>query len=189
MRPSRILPFVVVGVFLIGREIRSEGKGRILRWHDGLELQGRQGIRGDPPAPSAVRRLARNRVLMRRAAVIGVILAGLAVTACGGGGASETIETSSGAPPRLVGLKSAFEHQVLKKNDVSALDCEDGQEPDVMASLEVWDCELTMTQTDDSLEIEALVGVSSGSYTVLACRRSPEEKYSQAPHGICEQIR
>jgi hypothetical protein len=126
---------------------------------------------------------------MRLIAVVGLILAASVVTACGGGGESETVETSSGAPPRLVGLKNVFEREVRTRNKVSALDCEDAQEPDVMAAEEVWDCELTMSGSDESLEVEALVGVSTADYTVLACRTSPEEKYSQAPHGICKKIR
>jgi hypothetical protein len=125
---------------------------------------------------------------MQRIAVIGLVLAAFAVTACGGGGESETDETSSGAPPRLVSLKGTFEHKFRKRNDISAMDCKDSQEPDVMAAEEVWDCELTMAQTGDRLEVEALVGVSTASYTVLDCRTDPHEKYSQAPHGICKKI-
>ena len=126
---------------------------------------------------------------MRRIAVVGLILAAFAVTACGGGGGSRTVETSSGAPPRLVSLKGTFEHNFRKRNDISALDCDDSQEPDVMAAEEVWDCHLTMAQTDDRLEIEALVGVSTASYAVVDCRTSPHEKYSQTPHGVCKKIR
>jgi hypothetical protein len=125
---------------------------------------------------------------MRRIAVIGLILAASAVTACGGGGGSETVETSSGAPPRLGNLKGTFERDLRKRNDISALECEDSQEPDIMAAGEVWDCHLMMARTDDKLEIEALVGVSTGSYTVLDCRKSPHQRYSQAPHGICKMI-
>jgi hypothetical protein len=125
---------------------------------------------------------------MRRIAVVGLILAAFAVTACGGGGQSETVETSSGAPPRLVNLKGTFEHNFRKRNDISALECEDSQEPDVMAAEEVWDCHLVMARTDDRLEIEALVGVSTASYTVIDCRTSPDERYSQSRHGICKTV-
>ncbi|MBS1883228.1 MAG: hypothetical protein JSS97_09750 [Actinobacteria bacterium] len=126
---------------------------------------------------------------MRRVVVIGLILAALALSACGGGGKSETIEASSGAPPRLVSLKSTFEHNLRKRNDISALVCKDGQKPDVMAASEVWDCDLTMGQTGGMLEIEALVGVTTASYTVLDCRTSPDERYRQAPAGICKTLR
>ena len=88
---------------------------------------------------------------MRRFTVIGLVLAAFAVNACGGSGKSETVETSSGAPPRLVSLKGTFEHKFRKRNDVSAMDCKDSQEPDVMAAEEVWECELTMAQTGDRL--------------------------------------
>jgi hypothetical protein len=108
--------------------------------------------------------------------------------ACGGGGESETVETSSGAPPRLVNLKGTSERDFRKRNDISVLDCEDSQKPDVMASEEVWDCHLMMARTDDKLEIEALVGVSTAGYTVLDCRASPHDKYSQTPHGLCKRI-
>jgi hypothetical protein len=125
---------------------------------------------------------------MRQLAVIGLILAAFGVTACGGGGESETVETSSGAPPRLVKLRADFEHQIRKRNDVSSLTCEDSQEPDVMAAEEVWDCELTMAHTGDMVEIEALVGVSTATYAVLECRTRPHEKYSQVPHSICRTV-
>lgn len=125
---------------------------------------------------------------MRRIAVIGLILAAFPVTACGGGGESETVETSSGAPPRLVNLKSTFEHNFRRRNDISALECEDSQEPDVMVAEKVWDCHLVMARTNDRLEIEALVGVTTASYTVIDCRTSPDERYGQAPHGICKTV-
>ena len=126
---------------------------------------------------------------MHRTVVICLIFLVLVVTACGGGGESETVETSSGAPPRLVNLKGTFEHRIRNTNDVSDLICEDSQEPDVMAAEEVWDCDLTMAQSGDKLEIDVLVGVSSGDYTVLDCRSSPRERYSQAPRGICKKVR
>jgi hypothetical protein len=125
---------------------------------------------------------------MRRIAVTSLILAAFGVAACGGGGESETVETSSGAPPRLVSLKGNFEHKIRQRNDVSALDCKDGQKPDIMAASEVWNCDLTMAQTGDRVEIETLVGVSTASYTVLDCRTSPGERYRQTPHGICKKI-
>lgn len=126
---------------------------------------------------------------MRRIGVIGPILTALVLSACGGGGQSEMVETSSGAPPRLVNLKGTFEQQFRKRNNVSALSCEDGQQPDVMAAEEVWNCDLTLAQTGHSLKIEVLVGVSTGDYSVLDCRIGPHQRYEQAPQGICKRVR
>lgn len=124
---------------------------------------------------------------MKVALVIGGVFAVLVLAACGGGSGSESVEASSGAPPHLTGLKQAFEQQIREENRVSALTCRDVSEPDVMASGEEWACDLT-TQGGQKVEVEALVGVSTGSYSILNCRTNPRQKYSQAPVGICKEI-
>lgn len=124
---------------------------------------------------------------MRVALMTGNVLVVLVLAGCGGGTGSESVETSSGAPPHLTNLKQAFERQIRKENRVSTVACRDVSEPDVMASGEEWDCDVT-TQAGDKLEVEALVSVSTGSYSILDCRTNPRQKYSQTPVGICKSI-
>lgn len=125
---------------------------------------------------------------MRTALVMGTVLLALALAGCGSGRDSESVETSSGAPPRDSYLKADFEHRFRMQNDPSSLRCEGAPEPDVMAYEEEWHCDL-MTASGTKLEVEALVAVTTGSYSILECRTSPDQEYSQAPRGPCKGIR
>jgi hypothetical protein len=123
---------------------------------------------------------------VRTALAIGAIFAALLLAGCGGG--SDSVETSSGAPPRDSYLKADFEHRFQKQNDPSALKCEGPPTHDVMAYEEEWNCSLT-TAGGKKLEVVALVGVTTGDYSILECRTSPDQNYSQAPRGGCQEIR
>jgi hypothetical protein len=123
---------------------------------------------------------------VRKALVTGTVLLALAPAGCGRG--SDPVETSSGAPPRDSYLKADFEHRFQKQNDPSALKCEGPPTVDVMAYEEEWNCSLT-TASGKELEVVALVGVTTGNYSILECRTSPDQKYSQTPRGVCKKIR
>ena len=54
--------------------------------------------------------------------IAGAIFVLLLVAGCGGG--DESVETSSGAPPRDSYLKADFEHRFRRQNDPVTLKCE-----------------------------------------------------------------
>jgi hypothetical protein len=77
---------------------------------------------------------------------------------------------------------------VREANDVSKVRC--APEPKQAHGLgsEVWVCDLTTAPSGRKVEIEILVGVSLGDYSMLDCRTGPHQPYHQQFRGICRRI-
>lgn len=139
-----------------------------------------------PTCPSSP---AGKEIVVRAALIIGVILVAPTLPGCGSGNGSESVEVNSGVPPYAANLKALVQRHVRTKNEISALDCERAPKPKVGLGHEIWNCDLTTASGNHNAEIEILVGVSNGGYSMLECRTGPRQKYSQTPRGICKNIR
>jgi hypothetical protein len=127
---------------------------------------------------------------MRRLVMICLFSATVTV-GCGGGSAPMITEVNSGLPPYASNLKGLVEQHVRKENKLSAVSCRPTpqREPAGLEEHEPWTCDLRTKSTGDRAEIEILVGVSTGSYSIFECRTTPGQKYTQRPRGVCERIR
>jgi hypothetical protein len=128
-------------------------------------------------------------MVVRAALIIGVILVAPTLTGCGSGSGSESVEVNSAVPPYAANLKALVQRHVRANNEISAVDCERAPKPKVGLGQEVWKCDLTTASGNYNAEIEILVGVSNGGYSMLECRTSPRQRYSQTPRGICKNTR
>jgi hypothetical protein len=124
---------------------------------------------------------------VRAALIIGVIFVAPTLTGCGSG--SGSVEVNSAVPPYAASLKALVQRHVRANNEVSAVNCERAPKPKVGLGQEAWKCDLTTASGNHDAEIEILVGVSNGGYSMLECRTSPGQNYSQTPRGICENLR
>jgi hypothetical protein len=127
---------------------------------------------------------------MRRLVLI-CLLAAAVTAGCGGGSVPTITEVNSGAPPYASNLKGLVEQHVRNENKVSSVSCRPTpqREPAGLQEHVPWTCDLRTKPMGDRAEIEILVGVSTGSYSIFECRTNPGQEYTQRPRGVCKSIR
>jgi hypothetical protein len=110
-----------------------------------------------------------------------ILLAG-----CGGGSAT-SVGYNSGEPPEtsLPHENGRLEHQLKKHNDGVSVACSRAESA---TELDPRDCKVEPRNKSDAAEIEVLGPRFGDQHEVTECRSSPNQRCSQMPRGVCEEI-